>query len=129
MALTQILLYAFIGIIVLLYVRRALSIRGLKHYTVQELSEQLKGPRKPVLLDVRTDGERQQGSIKGSLHIPLHHLRRRLNELEKHKTGEVVCYCASGNRSVTATAILRKQGFHTANLKGGYGEWKLSGLT
>lgn len=127
MTLTQILLYAFIGLLILLYVRRALATRGLKHYTVKELSEQLKGPRKPVLLDVRTDGERQQGSIKGSLHIPLHHLRRRLDELEKHRTGEVVCYCASGTRSVTAASILRKRGFQAANLQGGYGEWKRSG--
>ena len=38
-----------------------------------------------VLLDVRTEGERRQGCIEGTLHIPLDELRARLDELPKGK--------------------------------------------
>lgn len=82
----------------------------------------------PVLLDVRTNAERERKSIKGSLHIPLHELGRRMEELEKHKSKEIICYCQSGSRSFSAAARLKKFGFTVANMNGGISEWNSSGL-
>ena len=81
-----------------------------------------------VLLDVRTTGERQSKSIKGSIHVPLHEIRRRADEFKKYGAKEIVCYCASGSRSVSATATLKKLGYNAANMKGGIAEWSFSGL-
>jgi rhodanese-related sulfurtransferase len=92
-----------------------------------EAAEKLKS-NSIVLLDVRTASERQSSSIKGSIHIPLHEIRRRTDELKKYGEKEIVSYCASGNRSVSATATLKKLGFNAANMKGGIAEWNFSGL-
>jgi rhodanese-related sulfurtransferase len=113
---------------VLLYARRWFALRGLKSYSPAEVAEQLKRAGSPLLLDVRTRSERQRNCIKGSLHIPLHELGHRRSELEKHKNREIICYCASGNRSISAAARLKKFGFTAANMTGGIAEWNSSGL-
>ena len=122
----QIILYVFILLVVALYVRRRLQLRGLKTYSPQEVADRMK--QSAVLLDVRTDPERERNNIKGSIHIPLHQLAGRLNELEKHKSKEIICYCQSGNRSFSAAARLKKLGFTVANMSGGIAEWNSLGL-
>jgi NADPH-dependent 2,4-dienoyl-CoA reductase/sulfur reductase-like enzyme/rhodanese-related sulfurtransferase len=81
-------------------------------------------PARQQLLDVRTDGEHEQGNIAGSLLIPLDSLRRRLNELDKSK--EVLVYCQVGLRGYLATRILLENGFIARNLSGGYKTWLAS---
>jgi rhodanese-related sulfurtransferase len=124
----QVILYVLMALLAALYLRRWLLLRGLKQYSPREVAEAMKQPGSKVLLDVRTAAERQRNSIKGSTHIPLHELGRRIEELNKHKNKEVICYCQSGNRSVSAAAQLRKSGFTVANMKGGIAEWNSSGL-
>ncbi len=97
--------------------------RSLQHYSAAELAERMDADRNLVVLDVRSTSERQHSHIKGSLHIPLHQLVNRSDELSKHKEKEIVCYCQTGNRSVTAASRLNKLGFNAANLKGGIAEW------
>ena len=81
-----------------------------------------------VLLDVRAQTERKQGSIKGSFHIPLPSITSSQNELKKFKDAEIICYCRTGNRSLNAAAKLKKLGFNAANLKGGIIRWNAAGL-
>jgi rhodanese-related sulfurtransferase len=119
----EVLLYVVIGIIGLFYVRRALVARSVQHYSAAEVQEKLRDLHNVVLLDVRTEREWQGQHIKGAVHIPLHELQRRIDELEKHKGKEVVCYCQTGNRSVSAAVRLKKLGFSVANMKGGIAEW------
>ena len=125
---TQIILYIALAAIGYVFIRRQLLLRGLKQYSPVEVAELMKGPNKGVLLDVRTTAERQRQHIKGSLHIPLQELGRRMEELAKHRNKEVICYCQSGNRSVAAATRLKKQGFTVANMKGGIAGWNSSGL-
>src|SRR5690606_37292031 len=49
--------------------------------TVPQLREVLEQDEPPVVLDVRNAGEREKGTIDGSLHIPLAELPRRLDEV------------------------------------------------
>ena len=100
----------------------------VKHYDPEQLSEKMKKKEDFVLLDVRTAGERQNSLIKGSMHIPLQELRRRVPELRKHQGKEIVCYCRSGNRSLSAASILRKENFTVANLRGGLVGWNLANI-
>jgi len=53
----------------------------------------------------------------------LYELGTRSDELLKYKDKEIICYCRSGNRSLTAAAKLKKKGFNSANLKGGIIRW------
>lgn len=83
-------------------------------------------PAGAVLLDVRTPAERARDSIPGSIHIPLDELTARSGELAKYKNSTIVCYCASGNRSLSAAVRLKKLGFSAVNLVGGLRNWKLA---
>jgi hydroxyacylglutathione hydrolase len=75
-----------------------------------------------VVLDVRGPGERAQGAIEGSLHIPLPQLRGRLGELSPVRP--VVAHCAGGYRSSIAASLLRAHGFDdVSDLIGGYQAW------
>lgn len=123
---SQLYLYIGAALVAFLFFRRILRMRSLTQYSPSEVETRLKGKDGLVLLDVRTDAERQSGAIKGSLHIPLGSLRARLNELEKHKKQEIVCYCASGSRSVSAALLLNKHGFSAGNLRGGMAEWNFA---
>ena len=124
----QIFLYALIALISYYIIRKILLIKSIKHYSAQEASQKIKKERNVVLLDVRTDNERKQGSIKGSFHIPLPLLNSKQNELKKFKSAEIICYCRTGNRSLNAAAKLKKLGFNVANLRGGIIRWNAAGL-
>jgi len=123
---TQIVLYGLLALALVLYIRRRLVTRSVPQYTPAEVAEKMKAGAQVVMLDVRTEMERNGGSIKGSKHIPLHMLSRRMDELKRLKENEVICYCRSGNRSVSAAVVLRKHGFRAASMKGGIVEWNHS---
>lgn len=123
----QIVLYAVIALVVLLTIRRTLLVRALPRATAAEVAARLKENPKPVLLDVRTEGERGIATIPGSVHIPLHELGGRMEELKKHRDREIVVFCATGSRSTSAALKLKKAGYTVSNLEGGMAEWKLHG--
>ena len=124
----QILLYALIALIAFYVVRKILMIKSIKHYSAQEASLKVKKERNVILLDVRSDTERKQGSIRGSFHIPITSIASSLNELKKFKDAEIICYCRTGNRSLNAASKLKKLGFNASNLKGGIIRWNAAGL-
>lgn len=74
---------------------------------------------KQVLLDVRTKGEVDRGTIPNSINIPVDELRERIGELDKSK--EHIVFCAVGIRAYIACRILNQNGFkNMKNLAGGY---------
>ncbi len=77
-----------------------------------------------MLLDVRTDGEWDQGRIAGAVHIPMDQLLSRLDEVGDR----VVCVCAAGSRSGRVTEYLNAQGYQAVNLEGGIYGWADAGL-
>jgi rhodanese-related sulfurtransferase len=125
---SQIILYVIIALVVFFIVRRIILVKSITHYSPTEASKKLKSGLNVILLDVRTAGERKNQNIKGSFHIPLPELSSRLNELNKFKGKEIICYCRTGNRSLSAAAKLKKLGFKTANLRGGVVQWSSAGL-
>jgi len=81
----------------------------------------------PVLLDVRTAGERAQKRIDGSLHIPLNHLSDRLSEIPVGQP--VLLHCAGGYRSSIAASLLQREGLtEVSELAGGIAAWETAGL-
>ena len=91
-----------------------------------ELSEKLKGGKRPLVLDVRQPEEYRVAHVPGAKLIPLGELSRRMNELPKSR--EIVCVCASGNRSSSATKMLINAGYNTINMKGGMSTWRMAKL-
>ena len=92
--------------------------------TPHELSEQLRSPQPPRLLDVRRVEEHAFVALPNSTLIPLGELMTRADELEGWKNDEVVVYCHHGIRSAHAVAQLRALGFtRLHNLDGGIDRW------
>lgn len=76
-----------------------------------------------VLLDVRTEDEYWDKSVRDSLNIPLHELEERVTELDKNKT--YITFCRSGVRSKAAALILIEEGFPKVfNSEEGILTWK-----
>ncbi len=94
--------------------------------TATELSEKLKFGRHPVVLDVRQPEEYRQLRIAGAKLIPLNELHHRMSELPQNR--EIVCVCASGNRSRSASKILMKAGYTAFDMQGGMLAWRRAKL-
>ena len=124
----QILLYTIIAAVLFFVIKKALLIRSIKHYSPVDASQKLRKGNNAVLLDVRTSKERKRESIKGSFHIPLLEINSKAAELKKFKGKEIICYCKTGSRSLSAASKLKKHGFTVANLKGGMIQWNAVGL-
>ncbi len=122
MTTSQIILVLLVAIVAYQFIKKFMLARSIKHYSPAEASEKVK-TRQSVFLDVRTPTERSGQQIKGSLHIPVNELSRRVTELNKYKDKEIIVYCRSGSRSLNAAATLKKNGFNIANLKGGLIGW------
>lgn len=76
-----------------------------------------------LLLDVRRDDEREISTL-GGLHIPLHELEARFEEIPREKRTLVV-YCHHGVRSLYATQFLKMHGFDALSLRGGIDLWSI----
>ena len=82
-----------------------------------------------LLLDVREQAEFAQSRILNARGLPLSQLEARLGDIEKFKDKPVIVYCATGSRSASAAATLRKHGFsNVLNLSGGFAAWQQAGL-
>ena len=82
-----------------------------------------------LVLDVREQAEYAQSHILNSRLLPLSQIEARVGDIEKFKDKPVIVYCATGNRSSSAAAVLRKSGFsNVSNLSGGFAAWQQAGL-
>jgi rhodanese-related sulfurtransferase len=99
-------------------------LRHTERITAQSLAERLNGDDPPHLLDVRTLPEWEERRMVGAIHVPLHALAGRLEEVPRN--GHFVMYCAAGYRSMIAASLLEQQGFtNYSDLIGGYAAWDL----
>lgn len=74
--------------------------------------------RNATLLDVRSPGEFNTGSVKGAVNISLDRLSTNLNKIPKDKP--VVVFCRTGSRSAMAKRVLQQSGYDVLN-GGGWG--------
>ena len=65
------------------------------------------------LVDVRSPEEHAQGTLPGSVNVPLHILQQAHHQLDKSKP--VIVYCASGGRSEQAKSVLQSLGFENVH--------------
>ena len=73
-----------------------------------------------ALVDVRSQSEYANGTIPGSINIPVDELRERHLEINNKK---VIVNCQVGQRGHVATMLLRSLGYDAKNLDGGYLTW------
>jgi phage shock protein E len=117
------ILYVIIGAVVVLFVLSRIRSGGVTQCTVDQAQAMIKQGGL-TLIDVRTQGEFQNGHIKGAVLIPVSDLAGRIAELGPQKDKKVLVYCHSGNRSLAASRILIGNGFkQVTNLQGGIAAW------
>ncbi len=83
----------------------------------------------PLVLDVRFPGEHENARISGSLHVSLSELAGRLDEVPRDR--RLLVHCKTGYRSMTATSLLLRAGFHSErviDVVGGIEAWIEKGL-
>ena len=78
--------------------------------------EKAKDTNSPIVVDVRTPEEFEDGAYPGAINIPLDELMVRFEELGDNAAREIVVYCASGARSAYAQRMLMQVGYvHVTN--------------
>ena len=97
---------------------------GLPVQQVSQLSVEEFARRRHALtlLDVRDQGEWDEGHIAGAIHLPYYAVLDQVHTLDRTRPLAVIC--ASGQRSTIACALLQRHGFTAvANVVGGMDAW------
>ena len=74
-------------------------------------TELLQSAEPPLFVDVREQGEWDEGHIPGAAHVPRGNLESRIDGVESDRSREIVLYCASGSRSAFAAKTLAELGY------------------
>ncbi len=79
-----------------------------------------------VIVDVREQGEWEQGHIPGAVHVPRGHLESRIERAVPDKSQRVILYCATGQRSALAAKTMESLLDYddVASMNGGFVLWK-----
>ncbi len=66
---------------------------------------------KPVLIDVRTEPEWNEGHLQGAILIPYEKIGDEIEKVAPDRKTRVILYCKSGRRSGIAQDALKKLGY------------------
>ncbi|HEY7856731.1 MAG TPA: rhodanese-like domain-containing protein [Terriglobales bacterium] len=93
--------------------------------TPAELHQRLSAGEPLRLLDVREPWEFEQASLATAENIPLNQIPMHLEAMAaSDANAEIICFCHSGRRSLTAADWLRRSGVPGArSLAGGIDQW------
>jgi len=80
---------------------------------------------KLLILDVRRSSEYAEGHLRDAVNLPLNDMIDPGNMANIEENQNVYVHCAGGYRSVIASSILKRQGFHNIrNIQGGWSKIK-----
>lgn len=65
----------------------------------------------PIIIDVRTQAEWNDGHMEGAMLIPYDLIAERIGNVVKDKSQRIYVYCRSGRRSKIAKETLEKNGY------------------
>ena len=108
--------------------RENLVLDQVPQVSVQELARLMRERKDDAqVLDVRRQGEWEEGHVEGAVLKPLNQLLRTMDELDSHRP--IAVHCKSGYRSSIATSLLQRAGFRQViNVTGGFDAWRAEGL-
>lgn len=95
-----------------------------QHRTVTQVRPDEVAPG-ATIVDVREDYEWLAGHVEGSIHMPLHEVMARWEELGS--SDDLVVVCRHGIRSYQVAAYLTRAGVAAVNLDGGLVAWTRAG--
>jgi adenylyltransferase/sulfurtransferase len=101
--------------------------KEIKEINVHQLKSQLEHGA-VTLVDIREQGEWDQGYIKGSIHIPRGYLELQIETHVRDRNQPIAVTCAGGVRSLLGARDLRTMGFNNVvSVAGGFNGWKNAG--
>jgi rhodanese-related sulfurtransferase len=112
------IVYSLIVLVVLLLIYNLYSPYEISHDVAKN---RIRSKQFDVILDVRTQKEREEGFYKGSVHIPEDTLKNDITELYPDRKTKILVYCATGRRAKHATELLQTMGYSNAvYIRGAY---------
>jgi hydroxyacylglutathione hydrolase len=91
---------------------------SVNRISAEQFAEQF--TQKPIVIDVRKDGEFAAEHVDGAKHISLDYINEHLAEFPKNEP--FIIHCAGGYRSMIAASILKARGWENfVDVEGGYG--------
>ncbi|HIQ25430.1 MAG TPA: rhodanese-like domain-containing protein [Persephonella sp.] len=117
-----------IALILFFLYKKGIIFANFEKISPEEAYNLIQKEKKDIfILDVRTPQEvKVDGKIKGAVLIPLYELSKKINQIPKDKN--IIVYCRSGNRSISASRFLSSLGYKVYNLNGGINAWKEKGF-
>jgi len=74
---------------------------------------------KPVVIDVRTEAEWNEGHLEGAIRIPYEKIGEEIATVAPDRKAKIILYCRSGRRSGIALDSLKKSGYEDVSNLGG----------
>ncbi len=103
-------------------------VERLEQVGATEFSQRIQAGNAPILLDVRTDPEWNQGHIEGAQHLAFTEILDSCCSLPTDE--EIVVYCGSGYRSNMAGSFMKRHGYtNVKSLAGGILAWGRAGCS
>jgi rhodanese-related sulfurtransferase len=98
----------------------------VREVDVEQTLGRMKGGAR--LVDVREDGEWEQGRAAGAVHMGRGVIERDIETAVPDHAAELILYCGGGYRSALAADNLQKMGYtNVYSLAGGWKAWKEAG--
>ena len=98
-------------------------------FSREDFLEEYNSNTKIYILDVRTQGEFEQGHVPGAVNINVFVLPFRMEEITGDEDEPIVVYCAHGLRAGLAGFFLRLAGYkNVLHLEGDWVKWQKAGL-
>lgn len=94
----------------------------LEKITAEKAKEMMDSDQ-PIILDVRTTEEYEEGHIEGAILIPDNEISAKAEELLADKNATILVYCRSGRRSALAAQDLSDLGYTKIYDFGGIIDW------
>jgi len=94
----------------------------LEKITAEKAKEMMDSDQ-PIILDVRTTEEYEEGHIEGAILIPDNEISAKAEELLTDKNATILVYCRSGRRSALAAQDLSDLGYTKIYDFGGIIDW------
>ncbi|HEY0552440.1 MAG TPA: rhodanese-like domain-containing protein [Verrucomicrobiae bacterium] len=93
----------------------------VKEVTLEEARQRLATNPKVVMIDVREDGEWQNGHATQAVHLGKGIFERDIEKLVPDSNTEIIMYCGGGYRSVLTCDLAQRMGYSkVSSLIGGY---------
>ncbi len=92
--------------------------------TPREFRRRREAGERIILIDCRTDAERELAKIADSIHAPMQSISQHIPALRAYEATPIVVHCHHGMRSLKVTEALRQAGFDDVrSLAGGIHLW------